>query len=330
HFPADRRREMDAACLVYNSKFAAYYLLHTSSRFAAYNQEVNVNELKSVPLPEGEVTLAGVKSQDDVDDRLRQAFGLKPAESVLVEDAFAYTMDAFRATKRLRKKSAQPVSPESAQSPGADAVMLEQYGDWFARVLRAGFGFEKRIRMTVYRTPVQEHSPALLVALHLDWPGDDDGVHFVDVKTSTLLQQILDLAHSVEQRSGDGATMRRRVFQTYDTIVHGHAKGSRMWHDRALRTEVRSAWHADARVGQGRLAAAGDPTDAVRLPVRLQRRVPGDRRGDGPDHAERERRDDERVPGAASPPSCRPTRTRRWCWIAPAGTPRRRCACRRT
>ena len=95
--------------------------------------------------------------------------------------------------------------------------MLSQYGEaFFARVLRAGFGQDKRVRMTVYRTAAELKSPVHLIAIDLDWAGNDYGVQFCDVNTEELIQRIVDLARVVERRSGDDTTVRRRVFQAYD------------------------------------------------------------------------------------------------------------------
>lgn len=220
HFPDASKKQLEAACVTYNSKLAAYYLLHSSSRFASFIQEANVGELLRVPLPNSNVDLREVKSPADADTQVRQAFNFKPAEWVLIEDAFKYTMQAFKTAK-----VDDEVGPAVALNDRADGEMLKEYGAMFGRVLRAGFGQEKRIRTTVYEVADNAaRSPVHLVAVHLGWPGTDDGVCFEKVQTPDLLGRLVALAHQVERRSSNGRTIRRRVFHVYDTVRCGDVR----------------------------------------------------------------------------------------------------------
>jgi hypothetical protein len=222
HFPTDRKNDLEAACLVYNSKLASYFLLHTSSRFASFIQEVNVEDLLRVPLPPTRVTLDSIRSPKDTDEKVRRAFDLKTPEWTLVEDAFDYTMSAFRSAKKLAKATAHGTT---ASTPGevADADLLRQYGDAFAQVIRAGFGEDKRLRMTVFRTPADLQCPVHLVAIHLGLDENDHGqiVEFEDVATEALLARIVTLSNVLDRRSPDGKTLCRRVARVYDNMkVH--------------------------------------------------------------------------------------------------------------
>lgn len=229
HFPDALKLSMDAACLVYNSKLAAYYLLHTSSRFASFIQEVNVDDLLRVPLPPAHVDLKGVASPQDTDDRVRRAFDLKAPEWFLVEDAFEYTLAAFKATKQPPKR-VKAGGKVPAMKVVADAEMLQEYGAAFSQVIRAGFGQDKQLRMTVYRPPDELQSPVHLVAIHLGWPGNPDPiVHFEDIRTEALLSRIVELATVLEEHSPDGKTLRRRVARAYDNVKVGHAIGPTMY-----------------------------------------------------------------------------------------------------
>jgi hypothetical protein len=221
HVPPARRAELDSACAVYNSKVAAYYLLHSSSRFASFIQEVNANDLLSVPLPRSPVDLTGVASPADSDEAVRLAFGFKVAEWTLIEDAFTYSLSAFQAADPLRRRGGLPNARSAADPPiSVTRDMLKEYGDTFARVIRAGFGDDKRVRTTVFRTPVDLQSPVHLVAVHLGWPGIE-GVSFEDITAEALLSRILRLSLALEQRSPEGATIRRRVARVYDSVPVG-------------------------------------------------------------------------------------------------------------
>ena len=97
HVPTAQRNFIQAACLSYNSVLAVYFLLLTSSRFASYRPEPLVEELLQVPIPEPRSgILDGVTTLKEIDDRTRDAFGLKDAEWVLVEDLFDVTLPDFK------------------------------------------------------------------------------------------------------------------------------------------------------------------------------------------------------------------------------------------
>jgi hypothetical protein len=215
HAPSAIKTLLHTACAVYNSKLAVYYLMHTSSRFATFRQEVNADELLKIPLPASPVGLDGVSDPADVDERVRAAFHFKPPDWTLIEDAFEYTMEAFNTPESGPKGTARRV---------ADERMLERYGETIIRVLRAGFGQDKRIRVSVFRASGTQTAPVHLVAVHLDWPGDDLGVRFEKIDGGTLIHRLIELTQLMERRSGNGANVRRRVFRTYDTVAHGRVR----------------------------------------------------------------------------------------------------------
>jgi len=208
HFEPGAKSLIDSACLVYNSKLATYYMLLTSSHLASFRQKVQTDEILRVPLPERVVTMGGVKVPSDLDSKARDAFPLKPAEWTLIDDVFDYTLQGFT----------------TAPAGTADLGMLQEYGEAFVRVLRAGFGKEKRVRVTIYRTPDGSFAPVHLVAVYLDWPGTDQGIHCHDVNTQALLDRIVSLAQAVEQRSSEDKIIHRRAFHVYETTLHGRTK----------------------------------------------------------------------------------------------------------
>jgi hypothetical protein len=227
HFPSDQISAMASACITYNSKLAAYFLLLTSNRFASFIQEVNANDLLRVPLPRTDVTLEGVSSAPETDEIVRRAFGIKAAEWVLIEDAFRYTLSAFQAADPTKSRAAvtgKESRVEQIAGPAlVDSDMLEEYGEAFAKVIRAGFGSDKRVRITVFRTPVETSAPVHFVAIHLGWPGEI-GVHYEDITTESLLTRIVELSRALEQRSNDGMSLYRRVARVYDTVTVGRQK----------------------------------------------------------------------------------------------------------
>lgn len=233
HFPAEQRQALQSACASYNSIIATYYLLHTSHRFT-YLQEVNKNELLRVPFPRSAISLNEIAVPSDADQIVRRGFALKDAEWTLVEDALNYTLAAFKATRpgleqqprgRRPRDAAEATALVASQLEGVTPDMLGQYGRTFARVIRGGFGQDKRLRTTVYRTPSEFPAPVHLVAVHLGWPDDgEDEIQFVDVATNDLLSRIVELSLLLEQRTQDGTTLRRRVARVYDVVSQGRQR----------------------------------------------------------------------------------------------------------
>lgn len=267
HFMLAAKELMSGACLTYNSRLAIYYLLHTSSRFASFRQEVNADELLRVPLPDQPVDLNSIKKLADTDNILRDAFKLKPAEWTLIDDVFEYTMEAFGSAKQPRTKK----HGEASDGPRiVDDGMLTQYGNAFTRVLRSGFGLEKRICVTVYRIPPLSRIPVQLVAVHLDWPGSEQGIQFCDVQTEELLRRIVELAHAVEQRSRTGTTVRRRVFQAYDSVNYNRSKVPTVF---LCKPNLSQYWTRSMAMRDADVVSA----DLVRLAAakRLPRRIAG-------------------------------------------------------
>jgi hypothetical protein len=53
---------------------------------------------------------------------------------------------------------------------------LSTYCAYFTRVLKAGFGQDKAVCATIFQDAAQPSLPVRLVAIHLDWPRDQDVV----------------------------------------------------------------------------------------------------------------------------------------------------------
>ena len=146
HVPTAQRNFIQAACLSYNSVLAVYFLLLTSSRFASYRPEPLVEELLQVPIPEPRPgILDGVTTLKEIDDRTRDAFGLKDAEWVLVEDLFDVTLPDFKGDTNSRGRQRTQREDGSTMEP-----QLRHYCEYFIRVLKAGFGEDKRIAARIF------------------------------------------------------------------------------------------------------------------------------------------------------------------------------------
>lgn len=212
HVSAAQQRFIEAACLSYNSIFATYFLLLTSSRFASYRPEPLVEELLRVPIPEPRSgLLEGVRTHEDVDQRIRNVFGFKDAEWVLVEDLFNFTLPDFKGDanspgrQRTRRKERTTAEPQ-----------LHRYCDYFIRVLKAGFGHDKQITATIFQE-TGDPLPYRLVAFELGRESDSP-VQVVSLDAPELLNELDRLNRSwLKHRQVRGSSIyHQRVTRIYD------------------------------------------------------------------------------------------------------------------
>jgi hypothetical protein len=125
-------------------------------------------------MPEPRVGLLNdVEGLDQVDERVRREFAFKDSEWVLVRDLCDYTIPDFKGDetsagrrKTLRTRAAQDVAKREPQ--------LSEYCHYFLRVLRAGFGQDKTVCATLFQDTADSPLPVRLVAIHLDWPRDEE------------------------------------------------------------------------------------------------------------------------------------------------------------
>ena len=207
---------LESAALSYNSVLAVYFLLLTSGRLASYRPEPLVEEMRGVPFaPPRDEMLSGVHSLEDIDNRVRKEFGVKDAEWALVDDLFRYTLPDFKGdetspgrqpTQRVRRFT-QPAKSEPD---------LSTYCHYFTRVLKGGFGQDKAVCATIYQDAAESPLPVRLVAIHLDWPRDEDIV-VEQIDSAALCDRLMDLDQKWLQ-TGDrnrGGIFYQRVALVY-------------------------------------------------------------------------------------------------------------------
>jgi hypothetical protein len=214
HLPIERKAELEAACLSYNSILAVYFLLLTSGRFASYRPEPLVSELLRVPISEPRSNLLdGLKGLEDVDRCVREAFDLKDAEWVLIEDMFDVTLPDFKGAQnsRGRKRTQRAVG-------STDEPELRTYCEYFRRVLKAGFGEDKEITATVFQERTgSEHLPYRLVAFELNQASEDFfQVRSVDVGDLLTELEVLNQTWLSSPGKARGSIYYQRVARIYD------------------------------------------------------------------------------------------------------------------
>jgi len=219
HIPESHISQLNAACLAYNSKLAVYYLLLSSGRFASYIPEVNVDDLLRVPIPELSVgDLQNIKTIDDIDERIRQAFEFKDSEWVLINDLFNYTLQDFKGDGASpgRKKTHRI---DNNQSQNNTEPELTAYCEYFLRVLKAGFGQDKQVCATIFQEQTNTLLPIRLVAIYLNKP-DSEGVHIKPIDSPDLMERLENLNKLYLERGSieDGGIFYQRVARIYDSV----------------------------------------------------------------------------------------------------------------
>ena len=204
---------LDAACLAYNSVLAVYFLLLTSSRFASYRPEPLVEELLRLPIPAPQPKmLDGLRRPEDIDRRVREAFGFRDAEWALIEDLFNVTLSDF-------KGDADSLGRQRTQRENGATAEHERrrYCEYFIRVLKAGFGRDKQISATIFHETDQDQLPYRLVAFELN-QSSPEPVRIDPLQGREILAE-LETLNRIWLGTGkieDGSIYHQRVVRIYD------------------------------------------------------------------------------------------------------------------
>jgi len=207
---------LDAACLSYNSCVAVYFLLLTSGRLASYRPEPLVEEVLNVPIPScREVDLHALGSAAELDPAAKEAFQMKDAERVLVEDLFEFTLPDFKGDETSPGRQPTQRKPKLKTVAGKEPH-LAAYCRYFIRVLKAGFGQDKAVCATIFQDPPHAQLPVRLAAIHLDWARDDEIV-VEPIDSGDLCERLLELDEKLLQ-TGDvqrGGIFFQRIARVY-------------------------------------------------------------------------------------------------------------------
>lgn len=201
---------LEAACISFNSLVAVYFLQLSSGRIAAYRPEAQVQDLLNLPLPVPRSDLlVNLKDYQDLDTRTFNAFGLKDAERVLIEDMVRYTIGDFRGDD-------SSLGRQSTTKIDGDESNLRQYCEYFTRVLKAGFGRDKAITATIFQGEKDAQLPYRLVSFELG--GVASTINVVSIKTTALLSELERLDSSMQPTgTGRRGIYNERVARIYDS-----------------------------------------------------------------------------------------------------------------
>ncbi len=210
---------LDAACLVYNSNFALYWLYLTNHSLASFIAKASVSDLLKLPLPkfqaEGDNLLA-VSNFADVDDRVRSALGLQDADWTLISDFFTYTLPDFK-----ELPDAPGGRPTSREGAGGE---LPSYCNYLLRVLDAAFSDTERFSATIFREDGPERLAVRLVAIHLDRV-DNERVRYEPIASSLLFERLGQLEHMLRAKPpASGGITFQRVARVYSDYLLGRRR----------------------------------------------------------------------------------------------------------
>jgi N-6 DNA Methylase len=203
---------LEAACLSFNSMISVYFLQLTSGRIAAYRPEAQVKELLNLPLPIPQSDLlTGIKKYEDIDSRAFEAFKLKDAERVLIEDMFTYTLADFRGDKNSSGRQTTSIADGDVSESH-----LSTYCEYLIRVLKAGFGQDKAITATIFQGDQDALLPYRLVAFELGGTVKQ-AVRVAPIKTPALLHELERLDGSMQLSGRRRGIYNERVTRIYDS-----------------------------------------------------------------------------------------------------------------
>lgn len=203
---------LEAACLLINSLIAVYFLQLTSGRIAAYRPEAHVRDLLNLPFPTPlPGRLDSVKNYDDLDTKAFEAFELKDAERILIEDMVQYTIKDFRGGENSPGCQSTTITAADHKNE----PHLRAYCKYFSRVLKAGFGRDKAITATIFQGERDAPLPYRLVSFELG--GLANTVNVVSIKTAALLHELERLDSSSQESGGRRGIYQERVARIYDS-----------------------------------------------------------------------------------------------------------------
>jgi hypothetical protein len=202
-----------SAWLSLNSKLAVYFLRLTSGRFCSYRPETTVQDLNTIPIPEPEThLLENINSYEDVDSRIKQEFGIKECEWILVEDLFDFALPDFG-----KNNNTFAYTPTRKASNKGDETILEKYCQSFLKVLRAGFGEDIKVSATIFQEK-EAFLPVRLVAVHFDFDARSDVSH-EPITSTDLLARLQELNTKFMDISKlKGGIFYQRVVRVYASI----------------------------------------------------------------------------------------------------------------
>ena len=206
HGPAD---VLEAAAMAHNSDVSVYFHFLTSGRFAAYRPKLSKDEVLRMPIPLPDDGMSeNMENLEQLNRKMFQLFGLKDAERVLVEDALEYTIGDFLG-------NVGSLGRQKTTSRDGGEEHLRKYCEYFFRVMKAGFGKDRSISATIFRS-TSGGMPYRMIAVTLGGI-PDDGVEIREISSLELLEELHRLATS--KTGGRGAFFNQNIIRIYQAYM---------------------------------------------------------------------------------------------------------------
>ena len=215
----ENERLLDAACLVYNSNFALYWLYLTNHDLASFIAKASVSDLLKLPLPnldEQTASLHTIGGFVEVDERVRLALGLQDADWALVNDFFTYVLPDFKQLPGA--PGGQPTERQGSR------IELRRFCDYLLRVLNAAFGDIERFSATIFEEDGPERLAVRLVAIHLDHV-DSERVRHEPIGSDLLFKRLQELEAALRaDPPATGGIAFQRVARVYSDYLLGRRR----------------------------------------------------------------------------------------------------------
>ena len=200
---------LEAAAMSHNSEVSTYFHFLTSGRFAAYRPKLSRDEVLRLPIPSPRDGMSeGIASVEQLNNRMLELFDLRDAERVLIEDALEYTIGDFLGDDD------SPGRSKTADWDGGERY-LRMYCSYFFRVIKAGFGQDKSVAATIFRSGSSE-MPYRMIAVTLGGT-PDDGVEVREISSMDLLNELHKL--TTVGAGGRGTIFNRNIVRIYEAYM---------------------------------------------------------------------------------------------------------------
>jgi len=207
---------LKSATLIYNSSYAAYYLLLNSGRFAFYIPEPLVNDFCQVPIPyisdedfkllEKAINKNSKIGLEKLDEIVLSSLHISESERILIEDTFKYVLPDFKG------KNSSTGRQTTLRKSEAD---LKDYCKTFFKVINAGFGKDKNLKATIFQEKKSE-LPIRMIAIHLDYSERKELIK-VDKYPNEKLWELLRRLNEtfMQNESENGNIFYQRIVRIY-------------------------------------------------------------------------------------------------------------------
>jgi hypothetical protein len=202
---------LEAACLTFNSVLAVYYFFLLDGQCTAERPKLYVKNCLTIPLPAlRSGLLPDLGSFDDVDTKVKKVFGFSDLEWALIDDMTKYTIPYFKSNKT------HPADRTKRSKSGSSVIEL--YSEFFLKVLKAGFGSDKRITCVAFEEgPGQRELPVRLIAIYLNSPYETEYAT-QEIDSELLYARLGELYKNLVDRSASkaGGILYQRIARIYD------------------------------------------------------------------------------------------------------------------